>query len=81
MPDAYYGEEVMAWVKLKAGHAMTTEELQGFCHGQIMDYKVPRYVKFVQDFPKTVTGKIQRFRMREISIAELQLEKTRKQAA
>ncbi len=81
VPDDYYGEEVMAWVKLKTGHAMTPQELQAFCHGQIMDYKIPRRVKFVEEFPKTVTGKVQRFRMREISIAELQLDKSRKQAA
>jgi fatty-acyl-CoA synthase len=81
VPDAYYGEQVMAWVKLKDNRAMTAEELQSFCHGHIMDYKIPRYVKFVEDFPRTVTGKVQRFRMREISIAELGLEGSLKQAA
>jgi fatty-acyl-CoA synthase len=73
VPDSYYGEQVMAWVKLKEGQAMNEEELQSFCHGKIMEYKIPRHVKFVDDFPKTVTGKVQKFRMREISMAELGL--------
>jgi fatty-acyl-CoA synthase len=81
VPDGYYGEQVMAWVKLKSGHAMNTADLQGFCHGKIMDYKIPRYVKFVDDFPKTVTGKVQKFRMREISTSELGLNKAQKKAA
>jgi fatty-acyl-CoA synthase len=72
VPDAYYGEEVMAWVKLKEGEAMTVEELQAFCHGQIMDDKIPHYVKFVTEFPTTVTGKIQKYRMREASARELE---------
>ena len=71
VPDSYYGEQVMAWVKLKDGEAMTAEGLQDFCRGQIMDYKIPHYVKFVTEFPMTVTGKIQKFRMREISATEL----------
>jgi fatty-acyl-CoA synthase len=73
VPDEYYGEQVMAWVKLKTGQALTVEELQSFCEGQIMTYKIPRYVKFVDDFPKTVTGKVQKYRMREISAEELGL--------
>jgi fatty-acyl-CoA synthase len=72
VPDVYYGEEVMAWVKLKEGEAMTVEELQAFCHGQIMDDKIPHYVKFVTEFPTTVTGKIQKYRMREASARELE---------
>ncbi len=71
MPDKYYGEEVMAWVRLKAGETMSGEELRGFCKGKIMDYKIPKYVKFVTEFPTTVTGKIQKYRMREISAQEL----------
>jgi fatty-acyl-CoA synthase len=72
VPDVYYGEEVMAWVQLKEGEAMTVEELQAFCHGQIMDDKIPHYVKFVTEFPTTVTGKIQKYRMREASARELE---------
>jgi fatty-acyl-CoA synthase len=71
VPDKYYGEQVMVWVKLKNGETMTGEELRAFCKGRIMDYKIPRHVKFVTEFPTTVTGKIQKFRMREISAKEL----------
>jgi len=76
VPDSYYGEQVMVWVKLKEGQAMSDQELQSFCHGKIMEYKIPCHVKFVDDFPKTVTGKVQKFRMREISMAELGLSQT-----
>jgi fatty-acyl-CoA synthase len=71
VPDSYYGEQVMAWVKLRPGQTLTPRELQAFCHGQIMDYKIPHYVKFVDDFPRTITGKVQKYRMREISAGEL----------
>ena len=71
IPDNYYGEQVMAWIKLKDGETMSAQELQAYCQGQIMDYKMPHFVKFVEDFPKTVTGKVQKYRMREISIEEL----------
>ena len=74
VPDAYYGEQVMAWVKCKEGVTLTAEELQNFCRGQIMSYKIPRYMKFVTEFPTTVTGKVQKFRMRQISTKELGLE-------
>jgi fatty-acyl-CoA synthase len=73
VPDAYYGEQVMAWVRLKDGASLTVEEFHAFCRGRIMDYKVPHYVKFVTEFPATVTGTIQKYRMREISTAELGL--------
>src|SRR4030095_9325487 len=79
--DAYYGEQVMAWVKPKEGEALTPEEIQNFCRGQIMDYKIPRYVKLVEDVPKTITGKVQKYRMREISTAELGLASAAKKAA
>jgi fatty-acyl-CoA synthase len=81
VPDNYYGEQVMAWVKLKDGKTMNGEELQSFCRGRIMDYKIPHHVKFVEDFPKTVTGKVQKFKMREISAAELGLAQPAKKAA
>ncbi len=73
VPDAYYGEQEMAWVKCKQDKTLTAEEIQHFCRGQIMDYKIPHYVKFVTEFPTTVTGKVQKFRMREISRQELGL--------
>jgi len=71
VPDSYYGEQVMAWVKCKEGQTLNGDEVRSFCRGQIMDCKIPHYVKFVTEFPTTVTGKIQKFRMREISAAEL----------
>jgi fatty-acyl-CoA synthase len=74
VPDTYYGEQVMAWIKLKDGERMTAEDVQQFCKGQIMDYKIPHHVKFTTEFPLTVTGKIQKYRMREISAAELKLK-------
>ena len=73
MPDERYGEELMAWVKLHAGAAATEDELREFCRGKIAHFKVPRYVKFVDEFPMTVTGKVQKFLMREQSIADLGL--------
>jgi fatty-acyl-CoA synthase len=74
IPSGKYGEEVMAWVKLKPGATATEEEVKDFCKGRIAYYKIPTYVKFVDSFPMTVTGKIQKFKMREISIRELRLE-------
>ena len=71
VPDKYYGEEVMVWARLKPGANLTAEELRAYCKGKIMDYKIPKYVKFVTEFPTTVTGKIQKYKMREISAQEL----------
>ncbi|MBK9712803.1 MAG: AMP-binding protein [Kouleothrix sp.] len=73
VPDLKYGEEVMAWVKLKEGQSATPEEIRDFCRGKIAHYKVPRYVKFVNDFPMTVTGKIQKYKMRDAAVEELGL--------
>ena len=74
VPSARYGEEVMAWVKPKAGAAPTEDDLRTFCKGTIATYKIPRYWKLVDSFPMTVTGKVQKFRMREIATAELELD-------
>lgn len=74
IPDQKYGEEVMAWIQLKEGEQATVEEIREFCQGKIAHYKVPKYVKFVDAFPMTVTGKIQKFKMREMAIRELGLE-------
>ncbi|MDR5865980.1 AMP-binding protein [Halomonas koreensis] len=73
VPDEKYGEEIMAWVKLSEGEQLDEEGLKAFCQGKIAHYKVPRYVKFVDDFPMTVTGKIQKFKMREEAVHELGL--------
>ena len=72
IPDARYGEEIVAWIKLHPGHVATALELQGWCKDRIAHFKTPRYFKFVDEFPMTVTGKIQKFRMREISLQEQQ---------
>jgi fatty-acyl-CoA synthase len=73
VPDPKYGEELMAWVKLRPEASADAEELRAFCRGKIAHYKIPRYVRFVDEFPMTVTGKVQKFVMREQSIAELGL--------
>jgi len=74
VPDPKYGEELCAWVKLKPGERAAEEEIQAFCRGQIAHYKIPRYIRFVDAFPMTVTGKVQKFLMREAMIRELGLE-------
>ena len=74
VPDARYGEEIMAWVQLRDGADTTAADIKDFCRGTIAHYKVPRYVRFTDAFPMTITGKIQKFKMRETSIAELGLE-------
>ncbi len=74
VPDDKYGEEICAWIKLKADMQVNEEEIKNFCKDQIAHYKVPRYIKFVEEFPMTVTGKIQKFIMREKMIEELGLK-------
>ncbi len=74
VPDQKYGEEVMAWVSLHEGKDLSEAEIREFCKGKIAHFKVPRYFKITRDFPMTVTGKIQKFKMREISTEELGLE-------
>ena len=75
VPDERYGEEIMAWVKLRSGaETLTPESLRAFCQGKIAHYKIPRYVHVTDEFPMTVTGKIQKFKMREDAIALLGLE-------
>ncbi len=73
VPSEKYGEEVMAWIRVREGAALTEEDLTNECRGRIAGFKIPRYWKFVESFPMTVTGKIQKFRMREIAIEELGL--------
>jgi len=72
VPDAFYGEEVMAWVKLHAGAAANEQEIRDFCRAGLAHFKVPRHVWFVDEFPMTVTGKLQKFRMREIAIERME---------
>jgi len=75
VPSERYGEEVMAWVRLRQGAAVTDDDLANFCRGKIATYKIPRYWKMVDTFPMTVTGKVQKFVMREAAVAELGLER------
>jgi fatty-acyl-CoA synthase len=74
VPDAKYGEEICAWVKLSPGQQLTEQELREFCTGQIAHFKIPRYLRITTEFPMTVTGKVQKFKMRDTSITELGLE-------
>jgi fatty-acyl-CoA synthase len=77
VPDPKYGEEICAWIKLRKGETATDQEIIDFCKGQIAHYKVPRYVRFVEGFPMTVTGKIQKFEMRKAMMAELGLSEAK----
>jgi fatty-acyl-CoA synthase len=74
VPDKKYGEQVMAAVILKKGQSMTEDEVRDFCKDRIANYKIPKYVKFVDSYPMTASGKIQKFKMREMAIKEFQLE-------
>ncbi|MDF9619590.1 AMP-binding protein [Pseudomonas entomophila] len=71
IPCSRYGEEVVAWIRLHPGHSATAEELQQWCKARLAHFKTPRHFRFVDEFPMTVTGKVQKFRMREVSIEEL----------
>jgi len=74
LPDAKYGEEIMAWVQLVEGQAVTEDDIKSFCKGKIAHFKIPRYISFVNEFPMTVTGKIRKMEMRQKSIADLGLQ-------
>ncbi|ACG74329.1 AMP-dependent synthetase and ligase [Anaeromyxobacter sp. K] len=74
VPDVKYGEELMAWVKLRPGVSLTGDEMRAYCKGKIATYKIPRYYKFVDAFPMTVSGKVQKYKMRETAIQELGLQ-------
>ena len=76
VPDDRFGEELCAWIKLKSNdEPCTVDEIKAFCKQKLAHFKVPRYVLFVDEFPTTVTGKIQKFKMRETSIQMLNLDK------
>ena len=74
LPDRKVGEAVLAWIRLKAGVAATEQEIREFCEGKIAHFKIPEHIRFVDAFPMTVTGKIQKFRIREIEIQERELK-------
>ncbi len=73
VPDERYGEELMAWVILRPGASLTEDEVKAYCKGQIAHFKIPRYVKFVDAYPMTVTGKVQKYKMRDTAVDELGL--------
>ncbi len=72
VPDAKYGEQVAAWIQVNAGDQLTEDNIREFCDGQIAHFKIPHYVRFVGEFPMTVTGKIQKFVMRERMVSDLE---------
>ena len=74
VPDRKFGEEFLAWIKLRAGESATAEEIRDFCREHLAHFKTPRYVKFVDSFPTTVTGKIQKYKIRQQAIEELGLQ-------
>jgi len=71
IPDDYYGEEIMAWVQLHQGESLNEEEVRNFCKDQIAHFKIPKYIWFVDEFPMTVTGKLQKFKMREMAMKKM----------
>lgn len=73
VPDPRFGEELCVWVKLKTDQKTSLEQLREYCKQKLAHYKVPRYIKFVEEFPQTVTGKIQKFKIRELMSSELGL--------
>lgn len=78
VPDPKYGEEVMAWIRLKEGEEATEEEIKEFCKGKIARFKIPRYIQFCEEFPMTASGKIQKFKLRQQAmelLGEVQKEK------
>ena len=74
VPDLKYGEEVMAWITVRAGAELTADDVREFCQGRIAHYKIPRYVQTTDEFPMTVTGKIQKFKLREQAVDLLDLQ-------
>ncbi|MBT8471454.1 MAG: AMP-binding protein, partial [Marinicaulis sp.] len=71
IPDEKYGEQVCAWVKVRSNSKLTQECVTSFCNGQITHFKIPKHIKFVDEYPMTVTGKMQKFKMRDKTIDEL----------
>lgn len=72
IPDEFYGEEIMTWIQLQADETMTEDDVRDYCKGNLAHFKIPKYIQFVDEFPMTVTGKLQKFRMREIALKEFE---------
>jgi fatty-acyl-CoA synthase len=77
VPDPKYGEEVCAWIVLRAGEQATEDEIRSYCRDRIAHYKIPRYIRFVAEMPMTITGKVQKFVMREHMVEELKLSENK----
>lgn len=77
VPDERFGEELCAWIRVREGASLDADGVRAFCQGQIAHYKIPRYIEFVSDFPMTITGKIQKFVMRQQMKERLGLEESR----
>ena len=75
IPDLYFGEELMAWVLVKQGQSLSEQELREYCKDKLAHFKIPKHLWFVDEFPMTVTGKLQKFRMREIALDKLGITK------
>jgi len=75
LPDEKYGEEVSAWIRLKPGACLTEEQVRDYCRGRIAHYKIPKYIVFVAEYPTTVTGKVQKFRLRQLGIERFGLQR------
>ena len=75
--DDRYGEELCAWIRVKPGETLTAEDVRAFCQGQIAHNKIPRYIEFVAEFPMTVTGKVQKFIMRDVVEQKLGLKRAK----
>ena len=75
VPDERMGEELMAWIQPKDSVLLTEEEVRNFCKEKISHFKIPRYIRFVKEYPMTVTGKVKKFVLREQVIRELNLDK------
>ncbi len=71
IPDAFYGEEVVAWIQLHADTDCTAEEIKAFCQDNLAHFKIPKHIEFVEAFPMTVTGKLQKYKMREMMLEML----------
>jgi len=72
VPDDYYGDEIMAWIRARSNTELREDDVRKFCLENTAHFKVPRYIRFVEEFPMTVTGKLQKFRMREIAVGEME---------
>ena len=75
VPDEYYGEQVAAWIELHSGESTSEDEIREFCRDNLAHFKIPKYIRFVTEFPMTVTGKLQKFKMQEEMKRQLNKEK------